>query len=211
MQAGRNCQGAKGRPDRLIPSFMKKGRLLPESSKKIKCGCDAAWRISLARRQCSITSTEQAAAESGTRGCPAPVPTSFSSCSYQLFGAFLQQEDSVVGVRGGKHLYTSMRPAPRPGRAPCSSVREHELCLSMCSATAWMWILRGWHKALGHSPGWLPRWDFMVVSAQLSLELQKVLSCGGPQGVLQTLWQRLFDDCCAELKIPQLWLGVQDN
>lgn len=51
----------------------------------------------------------------------------------------------------------------------------------------------------------------MVISAQLSLELQRELGCRGPQGVLQTLWQRLFDDCCAELKIPQLWLGAQDN
>lgn len=44
------------------------------------------------------------------------------------------------------------------------------------------------------------------MSPQLSLVLQKEQGCEAPQGVLQTLRQGLFDDCCGELKIPQRWL-----
>lgn len=95
-QAGRNCQGAKGRPDRLIPSFMKKGRLLPESSKGLSVDVvllgGSAWP---GDRQRSIMSTEQAAAESGARGYSALVPTSF-------LVYFCSRKYSRVGVSGGQ-------------------------------------------------------------------------------------------------------------
>lgn len=196
-QAGRNHRGAKGRPDRLIPSFMKWGGCCFQSLQR-----DRVWMWCCLDDQPGQETTQHHMHRAGSSRVRSK--GLLCSCSYQIFLHFCRGKYSMVGAGWGKHLHTSTRAPPRPGRAPCSPVRKHELCLST-------WITWGWHKALGHSPGLLPRWDFVVISAQLSLGLQKELGCRGLQGVLQTLWQRLFDDCCAELKIPQLWLAVQDN
>lgn len=65
MWAGRDSQGAEGRPDVLIPAFIKKESLLP-GSEGIKCGCGAAWRISPSCVQHNIMSTVQASLKQRT-------------------------------------------------------------------------------------------------------------------------------------------------
>lgn len=119
-QAGRNCQGAKGRPDRLIPSFMKKGRLLPESSKGLSVDVvllgGSAWP---GDRQHSIMSTEQAAAESGARGYSALVPTSF-------LVYFCSRKYSRVGLSGGQaplHLHKGTTKARQSSLLSCKKAR----------------------------------------------------------------------------------------
>lgn len=181
---------------------MKKGRVLPESLKRSS--------VDVVLLGGSAWPRDNAASCPQSRQQPSLEQGAALLLFSQLFGVFLQQDVFHGGSEGGQVPLLLHEGTTKARQSSVLSVRKHKLCLSVCLATAWMSISWGWHKTLGHSPRWLPRWDFMVVSA-LSLELQQELGCRGPQGVLQTLWQCLFDDCCAELKILQLWLGVQDN
>lgn len=64
--AGRDSQGAEGRPDVLIPAFTEKESLLPVSE-EIECGCGATWRISPAGGQHSIMSIVQASRQAWSK------------------------------------------------------------------------------------------------------------------------------------------------